>query len=205
MGFIPEITCRHCGKKFSAIHNRCPHCGTRRVKQSSRAPSTTTSAKQGSSANSRASVNAKWQFIFGCVLVVAVIAAVIVLISASLGAGSKEPVPTPTPSMPVDTPTPTPTPPPTPTPSPTPNVSSITITWMGNALTEFTQPMGSTIDLDAVVYPIEVEAEVEWSSSDEGIFTIDQNGVLTPVSSGWANVIAQCGGITATCRVYVSG
>ena len=28
MGFIPQITCRHCGKKFSGIYNRCPHCGT---------------------------------------------------------------------------------------------------------------------------------------------------------------------------------
>ena len=202
MGFIPEITCRHCGKKFSAIHNRCPHCGTRRVKQSSRAPTTTASARQGTSANSRASVNAKWQFIFGCVLVVAVIAAVIVLISASLSTGSKEPIPTPTPTVTV-TPTPTPTPPPTPTPSPTPNVTSITITYMGNAVTEFTQPMGTTIDLDAVVYPIDVEAEVEWSSDNEEVFTIDENGVLTPVAPGWGTVIVTCGGITASCRVLV--
>lgn len=202
MGFIPEITCRHCGKKFSAIHNRCPHCGTRRVKQSSRAPSTTASARQGTAANSRASVNAKWQFIFGCVLVVAVIAAVIVLISASLGAGGKEPEPTPTPTATV-TPTSTPTPPPTPTPSPTPNVTSITITHLGNAVTEFTQPMGTPIDLVAVVYPTDVEAEVEWSSSDESVFTIDQNGHLEPVGPGWATINVTCGGITTACRVLV--
>ena len=27
MGFIPEITCRRCGNKYSAIHSRCPSCG----------------------------------------------------------------------------------------------------------------------------------------------------------------------------------
>lgn len=204
MGFIPEITCRHCGKKFSSIHNRCPHCKTRRVKQSSRAPSTTTSAKHGTSANSRANVNAKWQFIFGCVLVVAVIVAVIVLISASLGVANKEAVPTPTPTEPADTPEPTPTPTPTPTPSPTPTVTSITITWAGTPKTEFAQPMGQTIDLDATVYPVDVDARVEWSSSDESIFTIDDDGVLTPVSPGTATVYAKCGAIMANCIVYVT-
>ena len=88
MGFIPQITCRHCGKKFSGIHNRCPHCGTRRVKQSTRTPSTSASVKQGTSANARAVTNTKWQFIFGCVLVVAVLVAVIVLINAGIQGGA---------------------------------------------------------------------------------------------------------------------
>ena len=29
MGFIPEITCRRCGNKYSAIRGRCPSCGAR--------------------------------------------------------------------------------------------------------------------------------------------------------------------------------
>ena len=53
--------------------------------------------------------NTKWQFIFGCVLIVLVIVAVIVLISASLGPTSK-PVETPEPTVEV-TPPPTPSPP----------------------------------------------------------------------------------------------
>ena len=44
MSFIPEITCRSCGKKFSALRGRCPHCGTRHVKQTMRTtPATATS------------------------------------------------------------------------------------------------------------------------------------------------------------------
>ena len=37
MGFIPEITCRRCGNKYSAIHSRCPSCGAPR-KQPAAAP-----------------------------------------------------------------------------------------------------------------------------------------------------------------------
>lgn len=88
MGFIPQITCRHCGNKFSGLHNRCPHCGTRRVKQASRPTSSTAAAAPGSAAAAREEVNTKVQFIFGCVLVVAVIAAVIILINANLGGGT---------------------------------------------------------------------------------------------------------------------
>lgn len=64
--------------------------------------------------------------------------------------------------------------------------------------------MGQDIDLDAVIYPVDSEAVVEWSSSDESIFTIDENGVLTPVSPGTAVVYAKCGGIMTNCTVYVT-
>lgn len=87
MSFIPTITCRHCGNTFKGIYNRCPHCGTRRVKQGSRPTSSTTAATPGSAAAAREGVNTQMHFIFGCVLVVAVIAAVIILINASLGGG----------------------------------------------------------------------------------------------------------------------
>ena len=105
MSFIPQITCRHCGKKYSAIHSRCPSCGARRVKQSSRSASSTASVRPGSAANARAASNAKWQFIFGCVLTVAFIIAVIILINASLGTSGKPAETTP---IPTDTVAPTP-------------------------------------------------------------------------------------------------
>ena len=204
MSFIPQITCRHCGKKYSAIHSRCPSCGARRVKQSSRSASSTASVRPGSAANARAASNAKWQFIFGCVLTVAFIIAVIILINASLGTSGKPAETTP---IPTDTvaPTPTPTPVPTPTPTPTPTVTSITITFLGSAITnnEFTLPIGTNIDLDASIYPVETEATVSWRSTDESICTVDSDGVVTPVSAGWGSVIAECGGVAAEVRVLV--
>ncbi len=89
MGFIPQITCRHCGNKYMGIFNRCPHCGTRRVRPGGHAATSTTAASKGSAANARLNINTQWQFIFGCVLVIAVIAAVIILVTASLGGGEK--------------------------------------------------------------------------------------------------------------------
>lgn len=204
MGFIPEITCRHCGQKYSALHLRCPHCGTRHVKQSTRSAATTASAVSGSEANKRLNSNTQWQFIFGCILVAAVIVAVIVLITASLK--PNEPVtpvdPSPLPTVVVTTP-----PPPTPSPTPTPiPVTSVSITFLGDAIQEFTQrTTWAPIDLDAEVYPLEALTEntVTWRSSDEAVCTVDQDGVVTGVGSGRCEIIAECGGVAASVKVLV--
>ena len=84
MGFIPQITCRRCGEKFSGLRRRCPKCGTRRVQNSRRAPGATPSAVKGTAANQRAANDRKWQLIFGIILIVAVIAALVVMITVSL-------------------------------------------------------------------------------------------------------------------------
>ena len=106
MGFIPQITCRHCGNKFSAIHSRCPSCGAPRKQKTERAPAAAAADTSNGEQTPRRTgsgktvplfnSNTKWQFIFGCILIVLVIVAVIVLITASLGPTSK-PVETPEP------------------------------------------------------------------------------------------------------------
>lgn len=200
MGFIPEITCRHCGKKFSGIHGRCPHCGAPR-KQPSEQAAVNTSKKPAPLFNS----NTKWQFIFGCILILLVIIAVIVLITASLGPTAKV-IETPDLSqVEVTTPPPT-TPPPTPTPTPTIPVTSISITFLGSPIKEFTIRVGDApIQLKADVYPVEAvtTAKLAWRSSDEKIIAVDDTGAVTAVGSGWAEVIAECGGIAASCKVWV--
>jgi hypothetical protein len=226
MGFIPEITCRRCGNKYSAIHSRCPSCGAPR-KQTQSAPRTAApgaagpngepaarlaaarpASGSGRAAGGKAAAlfnsNTKWQFIFGCILIVLVIVAVIVLISASLGPASK-PVETPEPTVEV-TPPPTPSPTPTPTPEPTIPVTSISITFLSSPLKEFTQRIGADpIQLKAEVYPVEAvaTAKLEWRSSDESIITVDDTGLVTAVGPGWAEVIAECGGVAASCKVWV--
>ncbi len=211
MGFIPQITCRHCGKKFSALHSRCPHCGARHVKQTSRATPTTASVQSGTAASARAGSNTQWQFIFGCILIVAVIVAVIVLISASLS-GNSQTDDTELPDTPIDTVEPIvpPTVPPTPSPMPTPTVTSVSITYAGSTLTEFTQRLTwGSITLTAVVYPTDAldELEVEWSSSDESVCTISEDSAttatVTPVASGECTITATCGGVSTSCRVLV--
>ena len=84
MSFIPRVTCRRCGRQFSGMRGRCPYCGTRRVRQSERVPGPTPGEDMSTPSGQRAAVNARWQLIFGAILLVAVILAVVVLISMSL-------------------------------------------------------------------------------------------------------------------------
>jgi hypothetical protein len=200
MGFIPTVTCKKCGRQYSGLKNHCPYCGAKHVKATTRTPATTAAARPGTAAASRASANTRWQAIFGIILLVAVITAVIVLITVSLG--DAEPVAT-TPA--VTTPAVTTAPPvtPTPTPEPTPTVTSITISYFTDPKTEFSMSVGGQIPLTATVYPLDVEATATWRSTDESICTVDENGVVTGVSAGWGSVIAECGGVAAECKVLV--
>ena len=220
MGFIPEITCRHCGKKFSGLHKRCPHCGAERASQTGKPIPRPASAEGAAASGSAASgkkkrsgmaaslfhSNTKWQFIFGCVLIVLVIVAVIVLITASLGK-SETVKPEETPAVPpAEVTTPPPTPTPTPTPEPTIPVASISITFLGSPLKEFTQRIGADpLQLKAEIYPVEAAATAkpQWRSSDESIITVDQTGLVTAVGPGWAEVIVECGGQAVSCNVWV--
>ena len=202
MGFIPQITCRRCKREYSALRGRCPHCGTRKAKQSERTPVTTTAASQGSRANARVNSNAQWQMIFGLVLVAAVIISVIAIVLVSTGEKAVKADPTPDPSMVTATPAPTPTA--TPTPSPTPSITSITIAYANQATTGFTARVGDAdVPLTATVYPLTEDAVVIWSSTDESVATVSQDGVVSAVGSGVAHVMAECGGVRAECKVVV--
>ena len=212
MGFIPEITCRHCGKKYSGIRKRCPHCGAVRGQTAAPAASgdaQTAGARPAARASARPAAignlfhsDTKWQFLFGCILIALVIIAVIVLISSSL----KKPEPV-EPPPPVDvTAPPTPSPTPTPTPVPTIPVTSVAIKFLNSPIAEFTQRIGADpIHLTADVYPVEAaaDAKLEWRSSDDAIVTVDEEGNVTAVGSGWAEIIAECGGVAAGCKVWV--
>jgi len=207
MGFIPKITCRQCGRQYSGIYKKCPHCGFQRGGASTRTAPASASTRPGSSAHSRAESATRWQLIFGVILLVAVVASVIVLISVSLG-GREEPAPSPSPSETVE-PSPSPTPTPTPTPVPTPTVTSITIGYYGDPRTGFACNVGSETPMDATVYPTEANEDVtvEWSSSDESIIIVTADSpttcVVTGISSGWAKLYATCGAVTAECDVWV--
>jgi hypothetical protein len=207
MGFIPQITCRHCGNKFSAIHSRCPSCGTPRVQQTARSTPAPggTSGNAAAPSHARANSNTRWQFIFGCILIIAVIVAVIILVTASIGGG--KPVETP-PPVEVSTPPPT-TPPPTTPPPTTPiiPVTSVTITFLGEAVgSSFTQRIEwAPINLDADVYPTDAltTSEVKWRSSNAQVCTVDKDGVVTAVAPGTCEIIAECGGVAAKVNVLV--
>jgi len=219
MGFIPEITCRSCGKKFSRLQRRCPYCGAvfaqdgkvpsqqpKKTVPTAGASGKTGAKKPSGSMASLFQSNTKWQFLFGCVLILLVIVAVIVLISASLNkGGTVEPVETPN-LPPVEVTTPPPTIEPTPTPVPTVPVTSVVVTFLGSPIQEFTQRVGdAAIQLKAEVYPVEAmtTAKLEWRSSDEAVATVDDTGAVTAVGPGWAEIIAECGGVAVSVKVWV--
>lgn len=201
MGLFKTIICPKCGKEYSAFKSGCPHCGARKQTPSTRTAATTDSARSGTVSSQRAAENERYQLVFGLCLVAAVIVAVIILIVTTVN-GNYETYPTPTPSAAVSA-APTPSVAPTQTPAPTPAVESVTITFLNEAKTEFSMKTGNTIDLDASIYPVEIEGPIEWSSADESIVTVSEDGVVTAVASGSTRIICRCYGAAAECKVLV--
>ena len=209
MSVIPKITCRRCGREYSGLRSRCPYCGTSRKKSAERIPLRTSSENAGTPAAEHAAVNTKWQLLFGGILLIAVVAAVIVLITVSLNAeknssAAVDPTPPATVSSAAPVTTPTPTPTPTPTSTPTPSVTSVTITFLGSKRTEFAAKVGDEVQLSATVYPTGTDQTVTWSSKDESVAKVSDKGVVTGIGKGTTTITAECGGVKADCTVYIS-
>ncbi|MGE4353727.1 MAG: Ig-like domain-containing protein [Oscillospiraceae bacterium] len=174
---------------------------------SSRTAATTDSTQKGSAASARAVENNKWQLLFGLILLAAVMLSVIVLITASLSGREADDssgdnnidMVSPPPST-----APTPTPTPTPTPSPSETPTSVAIYFLTDPVENgFTTIVGESVQLNASVYPLNISSTVEWRSTDESVFTVDQTGKVTGVGAGTATLIASCGGIQDECQVIV--
>ena len=180
MPMIPEVKCRRCGETFSSLRSRCPNCGTRRVTQSSRNPSPTPGTVKGTAAFERAETNTKWQIIFGLILVVAVILAVIVMVSTSLN-GTDVSIKPNRPAASTPSPTPNDAPVveavPTPTPTPPPTVEVLQIRYNDDEREEFTMSPGEVVPINAYVSPLTITDKVKWTSDDPDeeyfIITVD--------------------------------
>ncbi len=62
-----------------------------------------------------------------------------------------------------------------------------------------------TVTLNATISPDNSTIRtVNWSSSDEDVATVDENGVITGVKAGTATITASAGGESATCEVTVN-
>ena len=201
MSVIPKITCRRCGREYSGLRSRCPYCGTSRKKSAERIPLRTSSENAGTPAAEHAAVNTKWQLLFGGILLIAVVAAVIVLITVSLNAEKNSSAAVdPTPPATVSSAAPVTTP----TPTPTPSVTSVTITFLGSKRTEFAAKVGDEVQLSATVYPTGTDQTVTWSSKDESVAKVSDKGVVIGVGKGTTTITVECGGVKADCTVYIS-
>ena len=177
MSLIPEVKCRRCGERFSSLRSRCPNCGTRRVSQSSRTPSATPSTVSGTASYERAGSNTRWQMIFGLLLVVAVILAVIVMVSTSLNGTDVTVKNTPAAAPTVAPEQPSVEPIPTPTPTPPPTVEVLQIRYNDDEREEFTMSPGEIVPINAYVSPLTITDKVKWTSDDPDeeyfIMTVD--------------------------------
>ena len=102
-----------------------------------------------------------------------------------------------------------PTPTATPTPSESIQVTSVTIAYYDDPRTEFGVTIGgSPTPVTAKVYPVDVEAEVNWSVKEGGediiSISIDDDGTceVEGIGNGSAVLVAECGGVSAECTVY---
>ena len=87
-------------------------------------------------------------------------------------------------------------------------VESVEIIYGGNLTTELsTNVIGQKYDLDAVVNPSDAtDRNIEWYSSNEGVATVDSNGVVTTVGVGETSIIASSqdgSGCYGSCNIVV--
>ena len=81
----------------------------------------------------------------------------------------------------------------------TPTVESISLNQEAISMV-----VGDEENLTATVEPEGAADKVEWTSSDEDVVTVDENGKITAVGEGTATITATAGGKTATCTVTVT-
>lgn len=65
--------------------------------------------------------------------------------------------------------------------------------------------IGQTLSLEAKVEPAEIDAPVTWTSTNEDIATVSDDGVVTGVATGTVIVMAEAGGVTGTAMISVVG
>lgn len=78
-------------------------------------------------------------------------------------------------------------------------VESVTLNYSDISLNE-----GESITLKATIIPKDATVQtIAWSSSDNSIATVDQNGTVTAITQGSATILAQVGDKQAACTVTV--
>lgn len=196
MNIIPNTTCRRCHRQYPSFRSRCPYCGTKKVKAVRSPVPETDSTVPGTAAAKSAAESTSSQMMIGLVLLLAVLIVTIFMVSRGVGSDVKATEVIEKEQETLEnqvTPVPPPTATPSPSPSPQPQVTSVSITsdvypgfeYNGQG---FWGPVGQSVSFNVSWFPREVQSIPEWSSSDESVATVDENGTITLVGSGEATV-----------------
>ena len=205
MSILHEITCQRCHRPYPALRSRCPYCGTRKPNDTPRSMPTTDSVDRSSQEHRRVKDSANLQMTIGAVLLLIVLVSVIAVTATTMQSHLEEKETIEAAEVDVAaTAPPTATPVPTPSPTPAPVANSVQITFQNNNMEGFMEETGTQIDLDCVIYPLDVEAEPEWTSSDDSVATVDENGVVTVTGTYGDSCVIYCtvGGVQAKCDVW---
>ena len=90
------------------------------------------------------------------------------------------------------------------TPDPADTTPRVVITYAGFKNTDFTIPVGTSIDMNYMFYNIDPNTPVTWSTENEAVATVNQNGVVTGNSVGTTNLFCTCGDVRAVCIVRIA-
>lgn len=209
MALISDVKCSKCERRYSGLRSRCPYCGYRRTKAGKYAASQS---------------NSKGKLVLGLLLILVVFVAVVVLVVTGDGAGnqaandaakaktnpadedvtgvsgsSKKDNQAANSSQPANTQE-------TEEGQVTSNkIQEVLIKWGNTVEYDFTIPVGTSLLLNCEVKPEVDNPTVEWVSDNEDVFTVTENGEITAVGKGTANLTCTVDGTSATCIVRVSG
>ena len=204
MSLIPNTTCRRCHRQYPSFRGRCPYCGTKKAREVRSAVPETDSAVPGTEASKSAAEAINWQMLIGGVLLVAMFIVTILLVSMNVSKHvEKTTAENPTQQQPstgtFTTAPPTFTPEPTASPTPPPAITSVSIGWAGRPNHDYNGDgfygrTGEEYDMDVTYYPLDIEADIVWKSSNENAVTVDQDGVVKLVGSGESTITVDING-----------
>lgn len=202
---MARIKCNRCDRFYSGMHLKCPYCGAHRSKNTVR-------KEQEEMSNSKLMV--------GGIILIALIVAVVILIIVSLSGNKPAENDNTTPETPdftqsegVDSidgtaegdDTEDGTNPEDDQTANEPVIESVSIVLNGTEKTDVSVRVGDKYDFDFETEPATTDEVAIWSSDDENVAVVMQNGEVSAVGSGTTFINVTVGGKTGSMVVRVKG
>ena len=192
---MAKIQCGRCDRRYSSLRLKCPYCGAHRSKKTVRREENEVTGTK---------------FLIGGLVLLLLIAAVVVVVVISLN--SDKPVNEPASteetetyaqdegvkSVTGDTAEPEKT-----VETASNEIVSVSVVQDGEVVEDTTMTAGTTEEFSYETNPTGVDELAVWSSDDESVAVVLQNGTVTAVGEGTANITVKVGNQKGTMIVRV--